>query len=225
PTRIQAQFVGHPLAQKIPVKINQDQVKQTLGCSGKKVLALLPGSRNREIKTLVPLFAQTIKQLNLSQEWEVMSSNVSAEKIQLVKSIAAEYQLSIQWVDDTTELLKAADFALLGSGTVALEALLCKTPMVVAYQISALTWFIVNTFKMMKLPYYSLPNVLYQDFLVPEIMQKQLTVDNLSTTCLEVIEHTDKQQLLSVFEDIHRSLIPECPNQAAKAVLSYLETL
>ena len=101
--------------------------------------------------------------------------------------------------------------------------MLCKTPMVVAYKISALTWFIVNKFKMMQLPYYSLPNVLHQGFLVPEVMQNDLTVENLKTVCEEVIKQTDNQPLLSTFKAIHQSLIPEQSNQAALTVMQVME--
>ncbi len=225
PTSIQAEFVGHPLAQKIPVEINKGESKKRLNINDKKVLALLPGSRNREIRTLMPIFATALKQMNLDDnEWQIISSNVSSEKINQVSSIAAENKLKIKWVDNATELLKAADFALLGSGTVALEAMLCKTPMVVAYKISAMTWWTVNTFKMMQLPYYSLPNVLYGDFLVPELMQNNLTVERLVEVCTDVIKNPDQAKLLSTFEQIHQTLLPSEPNQAAHKVLEFIDS-
>lgn len=225
PTSIQAEFVGHPLAQKIPVEINKGESKKRLNINDKKVLALLPGSRNREIRTLMPIFATALKQMNLDDnEWQIISSNVSSKKINQVSSIAAENKLKIKWVDNATELLKAADFALLGSGTVALEAMLCKTPMVVAYKISAMTWWTVNTFKMMQLPYYSLPNVLYGDFLVPELMQNNLTVERLVEVCTDVIKNPDQAKLLSTFEQIHQTLLPSEPNQAAHKVLEFIDS-
>jgi lipid-A-disaccharide synthase len=221
-TSIQAAFVGHPLAQKIPLQVDKQAAKQQIKATAKKVLALLPGSRNREIKSLMPVFAATLKQMELTDEWQIFSSNVNDEKIALVNSIAAEHQLSIQWVDDATDLLQAADFALLGSGTVALESMLCKTPMVVAYQISSITWWIVNTFKMMQLPYYSLPNVLYGDFLVPEVMQKDLTVEHLSQACTDVINNPNQTELSASFNQIHQTLLPEKPDQAAHLVLDFV---
>ncbi len=222
PTSIQAAFVGHPLAQRVPTTINKKVAKQLIHADGKKVLALLPGSRNREIKTLMPIFIAALKQMSLSDEWRIISSNVSPEKIKLVNSIAAEHQFQIEWVDDATELLQAADFALLGSGTVALEAMLCKTPMVVAYKISSITWWIVNTFKMMQLPYYSLPNVLYGDFLVPEVMQNNLTAQRLSQACTDVINNPNQAELIESFKRIHQTLLPQKPNQAAQMVLDFV---
>ena len=222
-TQIEAHFVGHPLAKSIPIEIDKNLAKQQLGLNGKKVMALLPGSRNREIRELMPIFAATVKQLNLSNDWVVMSSNVSPAKITMVQALADEHKLNIQWASNTTELLKAADFTLLGSGTVALEAMLCKTPMVVAYKIAAITWFIVKTFKMMKLPYYSLPNVLHGGFLVPEVMQKDLTVTHLAKACDEVMNHLDQKKLLETFTQIHQDLLPASNNQAATTVMSFME--
>ncbi|MCB1582659.1 MAG: lipid-A-disaccharide synthase [Xanthomonadales bacterium] len=221
-TTIKAKFVGHPLATQIPVNIDKVAAKQAIGKVDKNILAVLPGSRNREIKQLMPIFCQTIKQLGLNDQWCIMSSNVNPHKVEQVQSIAAEHQLEIQMVDSATLLLKAADFALLGSGTVALEAMLCKTPMVVAYKISALTWWVVNTFKMMQLPYYTLPNVLHGDFLVPEVMQKDLTVEKLTVACQQVMRQP-QEGLLARMIELHQSLLPEKNNQAALAVLDFLE--
>ncbi len=224
-TDIKPYFVGHPLATGIPVEVDKAAAKQRLGVSDKRILAVLPGSRNREIKTLMPLFTAALQQLQLDDNWQVMSSNVSTEKVAAIQAVADAAGLQLSWVDETAELLQAADFALLGSGTVALEAMLSKTPMVVAYQISQLTWTIVKTFDMMQLPYYSLPNVLYGDFLVPEVMQKDLTVSYLSEQCQAVIDlnEAERAHLLSAFKSIHLRLLPEHADQAARTVLDLLE--
>lgn len=222
-TAIQARFVGHPMATRIPVMVDKAAAKAALGLSAQPLLAVLPGSRNREIKQLMPVFAQALKQLDLAADWQLASCNVSPEKVALVQSLAAAHGLQLKWIEDASALLQAADFALLGSGTVALEAMLCKTPMVVAYRISALTWWLVKTFKMMQLPYYSLPNVLHGDFLVPEVMQQDLTADNLAQACQQVIELADQSPLIERFTELHEELLPGQPNQAAMAVSEFLE--
>ena len=172
---------------------------------------------------LMPVFAETIKSLKLDAEWQIISANVSPAKIDQVQAIAKAHQLDIHWVDDASDALMAADFALLGSGTVALEAMLCKTPMVVAYHISPLTWWIVKTFRMMQLPYYSLPNVLHQGFLVPEVMQRALNPNNLAQACTEVMSKP-AATWVDEFTRIHQSLLPDDPDQAGKAVLRFLES-
>ncbi len=224
-TTIKTHFVGHPLARKIPVNVDKKLAKSNLGLSQDALLmAILPGSRSREIETLMPIFAETIQQLNL-KDWQFVSSSVSAVKQQHVAQIAGQYGLEITWVDDTTDALKAADFALVGSGTVALEAMLCKTPMVVAYRIAALTYFIVQTFKMMQLPYYSLPNVLYGDFLVPEVMQKNLTSEQLAITLKQSLGNDRRAQLIQHFTQLHEQLLVDdnqLPGQVVADILNAL---
>jgi lipid-A-disaccharide synthase len=119
-------------------------------------------------------------------------------------------------------VLKAADSALLASGTVALEALLCKTPMVVGYQISAITYGIVKTFNMMQLPYYSLPNVLYGGFLVSEVLQKDMTVENLFAALNKLTDINKQQKLLNEFTRLHQDLLSP-DNSAAQAVIDFLK--
>jgi len=189
------------------------------------VRVLVAGSRNRDIRDVTAVFARTEQRLQQTNQWQVVSRNVSPEKQQQVARLAAEEGLKLSFVDDTSELLQTADFALLGSGTVALEAMLCQTPMVVAYRISRLTWWLVKTFRMMQLPYYSLPNVLAGKFLVPEVMQNDLTVANLVQACEQVINHPDREQLLAEFKHIHQSLLTEQPDQAARTVLDMAEAL
>ena len=226
-TSIQARFVGHPLATRIPLHIDKREQKQKMEL-GTKVLAVLPGSRTREIKTLMPVFAQAVQAMNLSDEWQIVSANVSPEKQALCQGLAQTHGLSLTMVPDAGDLLQAADFALVGSGTVALEAMLCKTPMVVAYRISGLTHFLIKRFNMMLLPYYSLPNVLHGangmpgEFLVPEVMQGDLTVDNLSQAMTQAMQQ-DQAALLARFAELHESLLPENPNQAALAVSEFWE--
>lgn len=209
-----AQFVGHPLAQKHPIDGNKPNNQPPL-------LAILPGSRSREINTLMPLFLEAAKQF---PDWQLASANVSQEKIQRCEIMAQEAGVKLQWYDQADELLQQADFALLGSGTVALEAMLCKTPMVVAYQIATMTWWMVKTFNMLQLPYYSLPNVLHSDFLVPEVMQNDLNLKNLSQALSTVSSSEQKAALLARFKTLHQSLMPPESQAAGQAVLRFLET-
>jgi len=221
---IKAEFVGHPLANQIPIKIDKAKAKEALGLKkNQQVLAILPGSRNREIETMTAVFCQVIlAHSELFENHVILSANVSDAKRKLTQSIADEQGLNIAFTDDASSLLKAADLALLSSGTVALEAMLCKTPMVVAYRISQLTWYIVKAFRMLKLPYYSLPNVLYGGFLVPEIMQKNVTVENLAHALKQLPENKNKALLIDKFEKIHHSITSSQSDIAAIKVLDFL---
>ena len=209
-----ASFVGHSLAQNISPDFKKPINEVSM-------LAVLPGSRSREIDTLMPLFLQVAKQL---PNCRLASCNVSPEKQQRCEAMAKQADVELQWFDDATELLKQADFALLGSGTVALQAMLCQTPMVVAYKISTITWFIVKSLRMMQLPYYSLPNVLYGDFLVPEVMQKDLTEAKLLTTLNQLMKGTDLPQLKDTFKQLHLGLLAPTEGAAAVQVHQFLES-
>ncbi|WP_154222155.1 lipid-A-disaccharide synthase [Marinicella rhabdoformis] len=209
-----ASFVGHSLAQNIDPEFSKPNNETPL-------LAILPGSRNREIETLMPLFLRVASQLPNIQ---LASCNVSKEKQQRCEAMAKEAGVKMLWFDDATELLKQADFALLGSGTVALQAMLCQTPMVVAYKISKITWFIVKSFRMMQLPYYSLPNVLHGGFLVPEVMQKELTEVNLLTTLNHLMTDKDLPKLKARFKQIHLSLLSPSEGASAAQVHQFLES-
>ncbi len=211
---LKASFVGHSLAQAIDPHFIKPK-------NDKLLLAVLPGSRSREIETLMPLFLNVSKKL---QNVQLASCNVSPEKQQRCQQLAAAAGVEIKWFDEANELLKQADFALLGSGTVALQAMLCQTPMVVAYKISTITWFIVKSLRLMQLPYYSLPNVLYGDFLVPEVMQKELTEEQLIKTMEQLMARKDLPQLRQTFHQLHMTLLPTEPGAAGKEVHQFLNT-
>lgn len=224
-TDIKTHFVGHPLAQQIPIEVEKNQHKKALGLNPQNfTLALMPGSRGREIDTLMPLFAATTQQL-MDSDWQIISSAVSEKKQQKANAIAQQYDLQIHWFENSQAVLKAADFALVGSGTVALEAMLCKTPMVVAYKIAALSYQIVRLFNMMQLPYYSLPNVLYGDFLVPEVMQNDLTLEQLVLTTQQSIHSNRRQTVVTEFTRLHRELLAPEKQQAGQVIANILEEL
>lgn len=218
-----AEFVGHPLAQQIDLEIDKKLAKKhiNLDCS-RPTLALLPGSRTNELKSHTDIFIKTaLKFKKKNPNLQIISANTNDTKIRYIQECANKNNLSIKLYKDATQVLKAADFALLASGTVALEAMLCKTPMVVGYQISKITYGIVKTFNMMLLPYYSLPNVLYGDFLVPEVLQKQMTVDNLFLALTTISTPENQMNLIKEFTRLHQDLLSPDMN-AAIAVYDFL---
>ncbi len=203
-----AVFVGHPLADRIELKIDKDKAKSDLNLKqNSPVLALLPGSRNNELKAHTTLFLQAAEKLKQQNpDLQIVSANTNEEKINFIRSKAAALGIEVLFFNDATKVLKAANMALLASGTVTLEAMLCKTAMVVAYKISPITYGIVKTFNMMLLPYYSLPNVMYEGFLVPEVMQKDLTVDRLYQELTQLLHPNKLCKLQQEFLTMHKQL-------------------
>lgn len=221
-----AEFVGHPLARSIELSVNKTVAKKKLNLDSEQLaFALLPGSRWNELKKHTKTFLQTaqaIQQQHQNQKIQWISANTSEEKRAFIVSQAEELGLNLQMFENATDVLKAADATLLASGTVALEAMLCKTPMVVSYQISALTYWIVKTFKMLKLPYYSLPNVLHGGFLVEEILQKDMTVKNLTQACEKLLVEEHSSKLSARFTELHKNLLSE-KHSAAECVNDFLQ--
>lgn len=221
----QAEFVGHPLAENIEIAVDKRAAKRAIHLNDDdKVLAVLPGSRSNELKAHTQKFIKTALLLKKQYpDWQIISANTSKEKKRYIQQCADLHGLSLKIYDDATAVLKAADMAILASGTVALEAMLCKTPMVVGYQISAVTHFIIKAFNMMLLPYYSLPNVLFGGFIVPEVLQKNMTPENLYSALLEIIRPEKKQHMLEVFTEMHKNLLSG-ENTAAQVVNRFIMT-
>ena len=220
-----AEFVGHPLAQTIDINIDKTQAKLNLRLDkNHPVLAVLPGSRSNELNAHTDIFIKTaLKLKNQNPNLQIISANTNQAKIKFIQECANRNNLPIKLFKDATQVLKAADSALLASGTVALEAMLCKTPMVVGYKISKVTYSIVKTFNMMLLPYYSLPNVLYGGFLVPEVLQKEMTVENLFKELLPMLNTETQSNLRQEFTRLHQDLLSPEMN-AAKAVNEFLQS-
>lgn len=220
----QATFVGHPMAQNIEIDVNKTQAKHVIGIdTNKPVLAVLPGSRTNELNNHTDIFMQTAKQLQQAHpELQIISANTNRKKIKFIQESANRAGLKINIFNDATKVLKAADVTLLASGTVALEAMLCKTPMVVGYKISAMTYAMVKTFNMMLLPYFSLPNVLYGGFLVPEVLQKDMTVKNLLNELLPLLDSKRQSEQRLEYTRLHQDLLSP-DNNAAKAVFDFLQ--
>ena len=221
---VTADFVGHPIADQFENRPDQTVAREFLKLPlGKKILAVLPGSRLSEIQKLLPIFLDAIilLQKNNSELCFVIPAankhcRVGIETLLKNSSIA-----NLQIIDGQShQAMIAADVILLASGTAALEALLAKRPMVVAYRISALTYFIVKTFGLMKINYYSLPNVLANEAIVPELMQDNCTANNIAQAIKPMLDSPENYQaLMQTFIRIHRELKRDASVLAAHAVL------
>ncbi|MEO6173041.1 MAG: lipid-A-disaccharide synthase [Arenimonas sp.] len=219
-----ADFVGHPIADRFAINPDKNAARESLILPvDKKILAVLPGSRLSEIHRLLPVFLDVMTLLQ-SEDAEVSfvipaANNACRDGIEALlknRNIA-----NLQIVDGQShETMVAADAILLASGTAALEALLAKRPMVVAYRISSLTYFIVKAFGMMKINYYSLPNVLANEAVVPELMQSNCTASNIAVAIRPMLVAPDTYQpLMQRFAQIHQNLRRDASHLAANVVL------
>ena len=182
---IAATYVGHPLADTIPLDVPCEAARRKLGLAdGAPVVAVLPGSRGGEIRHIAPTFLQTVALLSQQRPDLRFVLPVVPGMRGLIDPMLAEHapHVPITVLDGQShEALAACDVTLIASGTATLEAALFKRPMVIAYKISALSWPLMK--RMAYLPWVGLPNILLQDMVVPERLQHDANPAQLAPMC------------------------------------------
>lgn len=217
-------FVGHTLADQMPLQPDKTAAKQALGFHpDKPLLALMPGSRTNEIKLLAPDFLQTAQQLQQQNpDLQLVCNMVTPVKAELFtqiwQQVAPDLPLTLL-IGQARQTLTAADTVLIASGTATLEAMLAKTPMVVAYKTNWLTYQIAS--RLVKVDYFSLPNLLAKKALVPEFLQDQVTVQALVNAMQPLLAQSGADTR-AAFTAIHQQIRCDASTQAAKAVLELL---
>lgn len=220
---VPVRFVGHPLADTIPLDADRVAARLQLGLVEGPVVALMPGSRGGEVGRLGALFFDTAERL-LAQRPNLrfVLPCASPQRRAQIEQLLQGRDLPLTLLDGRSHLaLAACDAVLIASGTATLEALLYKRPMVVAYRLAPLTYWILK--RMVKSPYVSLPNLLAQRLLVPELLQDAATADALARTLLPLLDNGAEQT--AGFDEIHRTLRRDASNQAAEAVLNLIGAL
>jgi lipid-A-disaccharide synthase len=241
-------YVGHPLAELIPVHPDRAAARAALGLeTGRCVLALMPGSRESEIRLLAPRFLQAAQLLSQRDpQLQVVVPVVSAQRQSQFEAILAQYPLpNCRVLRDLPEgpgpvaaradgrdtgdwpiawhALEAADAVLVASGTATLEAALFKRPMVIAYAITPwmrrlMAWRSGQSAP--SLPWVGLPNILARDFVVPELLQEAATPQALSAETWRALTDTELAlQVADRFATLHAALSRDTPRLAAQAIL------
>jgi lipid-A-disaccharide synthase len=222
---VAASCVGHTLADQVPERVDRPAARRDLGLPlDGTLVALLPGSRAGEVKRLGELFVATAKWL-LQRRPELQFAvpcNNDRNKAGMQAHIAeAGLEQKITLIDGRSrEVMAASDAILLASGTAALEGLLVKRPMVVAYKISPLTYWLVMFFKLMKIDQFSLPNLLAGRDTIPELMQDDAEVEKMGQAVLDWLEQPEQcERLLVKFDAVHKDLKRNASDVAADEVL------
>jgi lipid-A-disaccharide synthase len=220
---VPACFVGHPLADQIPLKPDQAAARVALGLSQDATyVALLPGSRRNEIRYLAELFIKTAKLCSQQDaELKFITSAANPERNQEFQAYCQQFapELPITFFAARShEVMAAADVVLVTSGTATLETMLHKRPMVIAYRMANLTYQIAR--HLVKIPYIGLPNLLAGKLLVPEFIQDEAQPEKLAEALFQFLHNPDKiEQLQAAFLDIHQQLRRDANRRAAEAVL------
>lgn len=224
---IPATYVGHPLADLIP---EQDQTASTRVAlriaAERKVIAMLPGSRQSELRYMADTFIATAKLMAQRMDRPLflvpLVSRETREMFEaaLYRADAAELPLTILF-GHARDALAACDVALVASGTATLEAALLKKPMVITYKMAGASHQLMR--RMGYLPYVGLPNILAGEFVVPELLQQDATPENLAQALLNALNDTVvRERIPRRFSAIHRELKRNTAEQAARALLPML---
>ncbi|MBR9867475.1 MAG: lipid-A-disaccharide synthase [Oceanospirillales bacterium] len=222
------EFVGHPLANMIPVEPDQASARADLNLPyEQKIVALMPGSRGGELKYLAEPFLDTARWL-LKRNADLVFVMPAANQERfdhLSALIDRSYSdLPIKLVlKRSREVLTAADAVLIASGTATLEALLLKKPMVVAYRMAPVTYMILS--RLVSSKYISLPNLLADAPLVPEILQNDVRPEILGPAIEQALVDSDEQSALKQkFYEIHLQLRQDASKKAADAIVRLLQS-
>jgi lipid-A-disaccharide synthase len=220
---IPVEFVGHYLADQIPLENDMQAARQALDLPvDAKIIALLPGSRTHEIQYLAEVFLQTAKKCKENNsELIFIVPMVNETRMQqfnaVLQQVAPGLPIKI-FIGQSQKVMAAADAILLASGTATLEAMLFKKPMVVAYRMSVLTYAIAK--RLIKTKFISLPNLLAGKALVPEFIQEDASIANLSQALLNYLNNSEQVLVLkNEFLELHKSLRLNASEHSAKAIL------
>lgn len=225
---IPAEFVGHPLADEVEFDASRAAARQQLGLPAeKRIIALLPGSRRGEIRRLAADFLQAAAQLQHKYPDLLFVTPVVNDALrQEVERIRAESApgLPLTLLDGQSRtLMQAADYILLASGTAVLEGMLAGRPMVAAYRVAPLTAWIIRTFKLLKVPFVTLPNNLAGEALVTELLQEAVTPASLAAAMEQLFNQPEAQRAyrLQRFRELHGQLQKNASYSAASAILRH----
>ena len=220
---IPVSYVGHPLADVIPLEPDAAAARAALGLASGPVIALLPGSRLSEVARHARLMldaAVLVRRRHPDAQFVLPAASEAAA--QLIRQAAQGLDLPLHVLDGRSHTaLAACDVALVASGTATLEAALYKKPMVITYRVPALTAYLMR--KKALLPWIGLPNILARDFVVPERVQEDATPENLANDALAWLDDAPRRDAaIATFRAMHLSLRQDASARIAEAVRPYL---
>lgn len=229
-------YVGHPLADELPIEPNQHEAREVLKIKQDMlVVAMLPGSRQSEVKQHAALFVKTARLLSQKYAHTQFSRiqflvplitretrNIFEDAIHKTYTEYPDMDINLQLLfGHAHDAMEAADIVIVASGTATLEAALLKRPMVITYRMPALSWWMLK--RMRYQPYVGLPNILAGRFLVPELLQDDATPQKLSDAAHRLLgDSIYVAEIKQEFTKIHLSLKQNTAEKAANVILSYL---
>jgi len=192
---LEAEYVGHPLLDAIPGRLDKKSALRDLGLEGARpVIGLLPGSRKEEVANLLPPMAEAAAALSVKfPNLKCLLPQASTIRRDLIRSILKNTPVEVKILDgDIYPVLKACDLALVASGTATLETAMMQTPMVILYKVSPLSFWIGK--RVIKVPFIGLPNLVAEENIVPELVQEEVTPERLVREALSLLEDGERRR-------------------------------
>jgi lipid-A-disaccharide synthase len=221
-------YVGHPLADMLPEKPDRAAMREQMRLTEKEVVfALLPGSRQGEVRRLARTYIETarlvLERLPHARFLVPLATRETRTLFEEVQWQMEAQQLPMSLLfGHAHDAMIAADIVLVASGTATLEAALLKRPMVITYKVPKLTYWMMK--RKAYLPYVGLPNILAGKFVVPELLQDDATPENLAQALLNLVSNKQAvAELVNIFTDMHIALKQDTARKAAQAILPYLK--
>ena len=228
---VPCRFIGHTMADAIPLKPNRDEACQLLNLdSTQRYVAMLVGSRGSEVEFLSEPFLQTAQLLHQRYpDVKFLVPLINQKRRQQFEQIKQRVAPELEMIlldGNARAAMITAEATLLASGTAALEAMLCKSPMVVGYRMKPFTYFLAK--RLVKTKYVSLPNLLADEMLVPELIQEDCQPTNLAEKLSQYLSEDksavqNRHVLLQRFVELHQRIQCNADQQAAQAVIDLLE--
>jgi lipid-A-disaccharide synthase len=222
---LRAIFVGHPLADQLPLLPDRAAARARLGQPAEcRIVAVLPGSRVGEVARLAGDFAGAIAWLaGRRPGLHFVAPMANPQTRAIFEQALARHApgAKVQVIDGQSQTaLTAADVALVASGTATLETLLCKRPMVVAYRLGWMTALVLRSLRLLKAPYFAQPNLLADRLVVPELAQGEVRPERLGREVERWLDQpAEVAELMEQFTVIHRQLRAGASERAAEAIL------
>ena len=228
---VPCRFIGHTMADAIPLKPNREEACQLLNLdSTQRYVAMLVGSRGSEVEFLSEPFLQTAQLLHQRYpDVKFLVPLINQKRRQQFEQIKQRVAPELEMIlldGNARAAMIAAEATLLASGTAALEAMLCKSPMVVGYRMKPFTYFLAK--RLVKTKYISLPNLLADEMLVPELIQEDCNPTKLAEKLSHYLSEDksavqNRHALLQRFAELHQRIQCNADQQAAQAVIDLLE--
>ena len=229
---INTQFIGHPLAKSIEKDIDMVSARRDLEIQTETLIAIMPGSRKAEINQHMEILfeaAELIEQesyKNNNGDIQFIVPTVFSESEEILKHSKPKLFKKFHFIKDSTKAISASDLVITKSGTSTLQVALHKKPMIVIYRMSNATYYFLKIFNLVKTKYAALPNILFDDEIVPELIQDNFTALNIYQESIKWLANDErKDKLTRKFDVMHKELASHSASHGAEAIMELIRPI